>query len=128
MKQIMIAAALTAALLGGAAQADTAPPATGGAASKLMLRGDAMGIKVVEMRVQRRNDMLVVQADLQNTSNSDRQIFYRFRWLDSNGGQVGDGETFKQVGFMGQQLQTLKGIATQSNITDFRLEMNVESK
>jgi uncharacterized protein YcfL len=127
MKPTLLSLAIAATLAAGLAAADTAP-ASGGAASKLVLRGDAQGIKVVEMRLVRKNDMLVVQADLQNTSNNDRQIFYRFRWLDSNGNQVGDGETFKQVGFMGQQLQTLKGIAPQPNASDFRLEMNVETK
>jgi uncharacterized protein YcfL len=104
------------------------PPAPGSAASKIMLRGDSKDIKVVEIRAQRKNDVLVIQADMQNQSKSDRFVYYRFRWLDSMGSQVGDDQPWKQLAFMGQQLQTIKGVATQSNITDFRIEMNVESK
>ncbi|WP_374348687.1 YcfL family protein [Chitinimonas sp.] len=127
MKRSMIALTAVAALLGAVAVADNAI-ATGGVAGKVALRGDAKDMKVVEMRVVRRNDVLVVQADLQNNSSYDRQIFYRFRWLDNTGNQVGDGETYKQLGFMGQQMQTIKAVAPHPNATDFRLEMNVETK
>lgn len=97
-------------------------------AAKIALRGDANGIKVPEMRVVRRNDVLSVQADLANVGNTDRVVYYRFRWLDSVGNQVGDGESWKQLGVMGQGQQTVKSVAPQSAATDFRLEMNVEGR
>ena len=101
--------------------------AQGGAASKVMLRGEPYGVEVAEMRMVRRNDVLIVQADLKNTERKDRQVYYRFKWLDGSGMQVGDGEPYKQLTFYGQQLQTLKGIAPTSATVDFRLEMNVEA-
>ena len=55
-------------------------------------------------------------------------VYYRFRWLDSVGNQVGDGESWKQLGVMGQGQQTVKSVAPQSAATDFRLEMNVEGR
>ena len=78
------------------------------------------------MRVVRRNDILIVQADLANSGNSDRTVFYRFRWLDNIGSQVGDGESWKQMGLLGLAQQTVKSVAPSSVVTDFRLEMNVE--
>lgn len=77
------------------------------------------------MRIVRKNDILTVQADLYNNDNHNLVVYYRFRWLDSNGSQVGDGEAWKQLPVLGLALQTVKGIAPTSSTTDFRLEMNV---
>lgn len=101
------------------------PPAV---AAKLVLRGDPLGVKVSEMRIIRKNDVLVVQADLSNTTTDDRTLFYRFRWLDGVGNQVGDGESWKQMGLYGLQQQTIKSVAPTAAATDLRLEMNVERK
>ena len=117
--------ALTSALaLAAHAQNDVGTPAA--VAAKVALRGDANGVRISEMRVVRRNDILIVQADLANSGNSDRTVFYRFRWLDNIGSQVGDGESWKQMGLLGQAQQTVKSVAPSSVVTDFRLEMNVE--
>jgi len=91
-----------------------------------MLRGDANGIRIPEIRAVRRNDILIVQTDLLNVGNSDRTVFYRYRWLDNNGNQVGDGESWKQMAMLGQAQQTVKSVAPSSVVIDFRLEMNVE--
>lgn len=97
-------------------------------AARVALRGFSDGIMIPEMRVVRRNDTLTVQADLINTLDVDRTMYYRFRWLDSNGSQVGDGESWKQIGVMGRAQQTIKSVAPTSVAIDFRLEMNVESR
>lgn len=97
-------------------------------AAKLALRGDPLGVKVNEMRIIRKNDILVVQADLSNTTTDDRTVFYRFRWLDSVGNQVGDGESWKQMGLYGLQQQTIKSVAPTAAAADLRLEMNIERK
>ncbi len=102
---------------------DTTSPAI---AAKLALRGEPQGIKVAEVRMQRRADVLVVQADFLNTKNDNRTVFYRFRWLDADGNVVGDGESWKQLQVYGQQTQTIKGVAAHSSVVDFRIEMNVE--
>lgn len=100
------------------------PPAV---AAKLDLRGQAQGIKVSEIRIVRRNDVLAVQADLGNVMRQDRRVYYRFKWLDSVGNQVGDGESWKQLGLLGMQQQTIKSVAPTSAAVDVRIEMNVES-
>jgi uncharacterized protein YcfL len=95
-------------------------------AGKVALRGDAHGVRIVEMRALRRADVLTVQTDLYNIGNTDRTVFYRYRWLDSIGNQVGDGESWKQMTLMGQAQETVKSVAPSSVVVDFRLEMNVE--
>lgn len=115
--------------LAGSAQAQQHDPATPPAvASKIALRGEANGIAVREMRIVRKNDILTVQADLANMGRSDRTVFSRFQWRDSVGNQVGDGESWKQTTVQGLGQQTLKSVAPSSAATDFRLEMNVETR
>ena len=128
MKSLSIAV-VTLGLLAGFAHAQVTnfatPPAV---AAKLALRGDPNGVVVNEMRITRKNEILVVQADLANTTSYDRNVFYRFRWLDSVGNQVGDGESWKQIGIYGQQQQTIKSVAPTAVAVDLRLEMNIELK
>ena len=114
------------ALAGNAALAQTQAVTPASVAAKLQLRGDANDVVVPEIRIVRRNDVMVIQADLYNNKDSNRTAFYRFRWLDSVGNQVGDGESWKQVTVLGYQTQTLKTVAHHSSAVDFRLEMNVE--
>lgn len=124
-KKILLALTSTLALL---AHAQHDPGTSAAVAAKVALRGDANGVRIPEIRVVRRNDILIVQADLANTGNTDRTLFTRFRWLDDVGNQVGDGESWKQMRLLGQGQQTVKSVAPSSVVTDFRLEMNVESR
>lgn len=117
-------------LVTGAAIAQTGVP-TGtpaAVAAKIQLRGEANDIVVPEIRIVRRNDVMVVQADMKSTTDSNRTVFYRFRWLDSSGNQVGDGESWKQMTVLGRQIQTIKSVALHSSAVDFRIEMNVETQ
>ena len=42
------------------------------------------------------------------------------------GNQVGDGESWKQLGVLGLGQQTIKSVAPGGAATDFRIEMNVK--
>lgn len=119
-------AGIILAMAGVAAQAQTAPPEPNSAASKLMLRGKSYGVQVVDMRAQKKNDVLVVQTELLNTENKDRQVYWRYRWLDASGMQVGDGDAWKPLLMYGQQSQFVRGTAPSGQVVDFRLEMNTE--
>lgn len=124
----MLTIAATAWLaLAGSAQAQYHDPATPPAvADKLFLTSDAKGVAVTEMRIQPKNGVLVVQADLLNMRHNERMVYYRFRWVDSAGNQVGDGESWKQLPLMGMGRQTVKGVSPSSEANDFQLEMNVD--
>ena len=121
---LVCAALITLASSASAQQHDPATPLA--VASKVALRGEANGIAVREMRIVRKNDILVVQADMANMGRTDRTVFYRFRWLDSVGNQVGDGESYKQMTVLGLGQQTVKSVAPTGAAVDLRLEMNVE--
>jgi uncharacterized protein YcfL len=127
LKTIVVAASLLAA--SAMAQAETLPPAvSSGIAAKLIIRGDLKGLQVTDLRSQRKNDVLVVQATANNTGRSDLRLYYRFRWTDSNGMQVGDGETWKPVLFLGLQSQILNGVAYGPQAVDFNIEMSAEPR
>lgn len=137
MKPLFTSALLTAALSVALASAPAAaqawgesvsPAATPGIATKLLVRGDLQGLQTVDLRSQRRNDILVVQAEVVNTDTKDLRLYYRFRWLDEGGMQVGDGEVWKPLVFMGKQSQMLRGTAYGPQATDFRIEMSAEPR
>jgi uncharacterized protein YcfL len=124
MKLKVLAVCVTCLI--GSVQAQNQDPGTPPAvAAKVALRGDAMGVRVSEIRITRPNDILVVQADMANGERTDRMVFHRFRWLDSVGNQVGDGESWKQSTLLGLGQQTVKSVAPKATATDFRLEMYV---
>ena len=123
------AAGLALVALAGGVSAQQHDPATPLAvASKVALRGEANSIAVREMRIVRKNDILVAQADMANMGRSDRTVFYRFKWLDNVGNQVGDGESWKQLSMLGLGQQTVKSVAPTAAPVDLRLEMNVEPR
>lgn len=123
---LVCAALMTLATSASAQMHDPATPVA--VASKIALRGEANGIAVREMRIVRKNDILVVQADMANMGRTDRTVFYRFRWLDNVGNQVGDGESWKQMSVLGLGQQTVKSVAPHAAAVDLRLEMNVEPR
>jgi len=128
LKRIALCASL--ALLGAAAQAQQDAPAaaSSGIAAKMIVRGELQGLQTVDLRSQRRNDVLVVQAEIMNMDTRDLRLYYRFRWLDANGFQVGDGEVWKPLVFLGKQSQFIKGTAYGPQATDFKIEMSAEPR
>lgn len=127
-KRIVLCASL--ALLGATAQAQQDAPAaaSSGIAAKLIVRGELQGLQAVDLRSQRRNDVLVVQAEIMNMDTRDLRLYYRFRWLDAGGMQVGDGEVWKPLVFLGKQSQFIKGTAYGPQATDFKIEMSAEPR
>lgn len=124
---VFLASSLLALSLG--ADAKTAEPAASeGIANKLIVRGGLKGLQVVDLRALRKNDMLVVQAEIQNTNKKDLRLYYRFRWVDEDGMQVGNGEVWKPLMFLGKQSQFIKGTAPSPKAADFEIEMSAEGR
>jgi len=105
-----------------------APAISAGIASKLIVRGELQGLQVVDLRSQRKNDVMTVQAEISNTEVKDLRLYYRFRWTDAAGMQVGDGEVWKPLTFLGKQTQFIKGTAYGPQATDFKIEMSSEPR
>lgn len=115
-----LAIALAAALLAGCA---TPPPAPGSAASKVVVMGKLKNIETGPMRVARENGFLTVKVALNNTSGSNKTLFYRFAWLGNDGFPVADEESWKTLTLYGSQSSILPAIAPVPQATDFRLEV-----
>ncbi|MGB7479965.1 MAG: YcfL family protein [Burkholderiaceae bacterium] len=127
IQRFLLAAGLS--LLAAGTLAQPVPPAVSpGIAAKLIVRGELLGLQVVDLRAQRRNDVLVVQAEMTNTDTRDLRLFYRFRWTDDNGMQVGDGEVWKPLVFLGRQTHFIKGTGYGPQATDFKIEMSSEPR
>lgn len=128
-KQFAACAALVAACITAPVMADPVPNASSpGIAAKLIVRGTLEGVQVTDLRSQRKNDVMVVQAETVNLTNRDVRIYYRFRWTDAAGMQVGDGEVWKPLMILGQQSQFIKGTAYGPQATDFKIEMSAEPR
>ncbi len=122
------ALASTLILAACATHAETPAAISAGIAAKLIVRGDLQGLQTIDLRSQRKNDVLVVQAELINTDTKDLRLYYRFRWLDDGGMQVGDGEVWKPLVFLGKQSQFIKGTAYGPKAVDFKIEMSSEPR
>ena len=117
-----------ACLLAAPAFADAVPPSISPAvAAKLAWRGEAPDMAVPEIRVARRGGFLSVQSDLRNRGEKDQTLYYRYRWLDQAGNQVGEGDAWKQLNLFAKAQQTLKGTAPHLSVADFRLELSFEA-
>lgn len=126
---IAISALLAACWMAPVQAANDIPNASSaGIAAKLMVRGTLEGVQVVDLRSQRRNDVMVVQAEMLNLTDKDVRVYYRFRWTDAAGMQVGDGEVWKPLTILGRQSQLIKGTAYGPQASDFKIEMSAEPR
>jgi len=126
---IAVSALLAACWMAPVQAANDIPNASSaGIAAKLMVRGTLEGVQVVDLRSQRRNDVMVVQAEMLNLTDKDVRVYYRFRWTDAAGMQVGDGEVWKPLTILGRQSQLIKGTAYGPQASDFKIEMSAEPR
>jgi len=100
------------------------PPAANSApsmASKIEEQGKMTYLTVTDLRATRRDNLLRIQAEVTNSSSSTQQLYYRFKWLDSDGFSVWDEEGWKPVLVYGAQKQVINTVSPTFKATDFRL-------
>lgn len=99
------------------------PPQNAGPsiASKIEELGKMTYLKVSDLRAARRDNLLRVQAEITNTSRSNQQLYYRFKWLDSDGFSVWEDEPWKPLIVYGNQKQQISVVSPSFKATDFRL-------
>jgi uncharacterized caspase-like protein len=100
------------------------PPAPNSApsmASKIEEQGKMTYLTVTDLRATRRDNLLRIQAEVTNSSSSNQQLYYRFKWLDSDGFSVWDEEAWKPVIIYGSQKQVINTVSPTFKATDFRL-------
>jgi uncharacterized protein YcfL len=90
-------------------------------ASKLEQLGEMTYLKITDLRAVKRDGLLIIQAEITNTSSSNERLFYRFKWLDDAGFSVWDEEPWKPLVIYGKQKQLINVVAPTPQATDFRL-------
>ncbi|MGR9014657.1 MAG: YcfL family protein [Gammaproteobacteria bacterium] len=97
------------------------PPQPGSIHAKVEQLSEMSYLRVTDLRAVKRNHLLTVQAEINNTDSDNQQLYYRFKWLDASGFTVGSEEPWKPVLVYAYQKQTLLGVAPSPQVTDFRL-------
>ncbi|MDR1462280.1 MAG: YcfL family protein [Azoarcus sp.] len=121
MKRMTVAFALGIACLSFALPVHSADG--GSVASKVEELGRMDYLKVTDLRAVRRDGLLRVQATLSNSSPGNQQLYYRFRWLDSDGFAVWEEEPWKPELIYGKQDKVLSVVAPTFKAADFKLEL-----
>jgi uncharacterized protein YcfL len=95
----------------------------GSIASKVEEMGKMDALKVTDLRAARKDGLLRIQVTISNSSRSNEQLYYRFRWLDSDGFTVWEEEPWKPEVVYGKQDKVIHVIAPTFRATDFKLEL-----
>lgn len=112
--------AIALSLLSGCAS-HKPPPRPGSIHAKVEQLSEMSYLQITDLRAVKRNHLLTVQAEINNTDSDNQQLYYRFKWLDANGFKVGSEEAWKPVLVYAYQKQTLTAVAPSPQATDFRL-------
>jgi len=112
---------LVLALLALTACATHQPPQPGSINAKVEQLSEMSYLQVTDLRAVKRNHLLTVQAEINNTDSANQQLYYRFKWLDASGFAVGGEEAWKPVLVYAYQKQTLTAVAPSPQVTDFRM-------
>jgi len=120
-KSVLTIAITVACFLSGCT--NHAPPVArpGSINSKLEQLGEMSYLQVIDLKAVKRNQLLVVQAEINNSDDDNQQLFYRFKWLDASGFAVGGDEPWKPLLLYAYQKQTLTAVAPSPQATDFKL-------
>lgn len=107
-------------LLSACATHKPAPP-PGSIHAKVEQLSEMSYLQVTDLRAVKRNHLLTVQVEINNTDSDNQQLYYRFKWLDASGFTVGSEEPWKPVLVYAYQKQTLTAVAPSPQVADFRL-------
>jgi uncharacterized protein YcfL len=104
-----------------ACASQTPPPRPGSIYSKVEQLSEMSYLQVTDLRAVKRNHLLTVQAEINNTDSDNQQLYYRFKWFDAAGFAIGGEEAWKPVLVYAYQKQTLSAVAPSPQATDFKL-------
>lgn len=102
------------------------PPESGGSARLDQRDFNAWEVKAVGSVSQKRGDLLVVQTEIKNDSIYDRTVFWRYRWFDSVGMEVGVQMTWNPLLVYGRQTQYIRGVAPSPKAETFKVELTAQ--
>ena len=118
-KPLSLAVCFALAPLVAAGANQTSLPVSHGYATLTQNGSAAIGIS--DLRATRQDRLLRVQAELNNSSATNRQVYYRFEWMDQQGLAVWDDEPWKPLIVYGNNKQTISVSSPSFKATSFRL-------
>jgi len=107
-----------APMLATAANPASVPAAHGYAT---LTQDGSAAIGIGDLRATRQDRLLRVQAELNNNSATNRQVYYRSEWMDQQGLAVWDDEPWKPLIVYGNNKQTISVSSPSFKATSFRL-------
>lgn len=110
----------------GVAAGCVSPLESGGSARLDQRDFNALEVKAVGSVSQKRGDLLVVQTEIKNDSIYDRTVFWRYRWFDSVGMEVGAQTTWNPLLVYGRQTQYIRGVAPSPKAETFKVELTAQ--
>jgi hypothetical protein len=118
-------ACLLAPLFSGCQPVATRPATAASAASRIDEYGTMRYLQPGEIRVVRRPDgLLAVQVEVVNLTTGPQTMMYRWKWLDDNGFQVWEDETWKPLLIQGRERKMIQTLAPTPQAAEFRIEMH----
>ncbi len=93
------------------------------ASDKVENLGTMKSLDIPEIKVKTKNGLMIVQADFVNKSIYNQEVYYRFKWVDADGFQIGDDEAWKFVTLIGKQKVAVKTVAPTPLAKDFKIEL-----
>ncbi|MES2501633.1 MAG: YcfL family protein [Pseudomonadota bacterium] len=96
--------------------------AAGNNQNKVEYLGELKYLKVDKI-LSANKSLLKVQVELSNTSIDNQQLYYRFKWYDSDGFTVWNDEPWKTLLIYGKQRSTLSAVAPTKKATDYKIEL-----
>ena len=118
-KPLSLAVCLALAPMAAAGASPASVPVSHGYATLTQDNSAAIGIS--DLRATRQDRLLRVQAELNNASATNRQVYYRFEWMDQQGLAVWDDEPWKPLIVYGNNKQTISVSSPSFKATSFRL-------
>lgn len=120
MKKLVLSLSV-AATLALTACATPPPPRPNSIPTKVEQHGEMDYLVVSNIIATKRNHLMAIQAEILNTDSDNQQLFYRFKWLDRNGMVIGDDEAWQPLLVYAGQKQTINGLASSPQATDFKI-------
>lgn len=96
--------------------------AAGNNLNKVEYLGELKYLKIDKI-LSANKSLLKVQVELSNTSIDNQQLYYRFKWYDSDGFSVWNDEPWKTLMIYGKQRSTLSAVAPTKKATDYKIEL-----
>ena len=88
---------------------------------KTMSEGRRTTIQPTEMRCTKAGDLLKIDANLNNDSNSTKRVQYKFRWIDREGMRAWEEESWKPLMLYNNSNLMVTAVAPTNKAVDFRL-------